>query len=106
MKNEVRLALCQKITEKFGKNIQKHSEFVNLSIETGLAENTLKRLFAIKGHDDCKNQLARQESQQKIICFLGYESWEILMCELEFITNPLKTAKELISLRNVQKPAK
>lgn len=60
----------------------------------------------LKGHNDCKNQLARQESQQKNIYFLGYESWEILTCELEFITNPLKTAKELILLGNVQKPAK
>lgn len=61
----IKKALYQKIIEKFGKNIQKHSEFVNLSIETGLAENTLKRLFNIKGHNDCKNQLAKQESQQK-----------------------------------------
>ncbi|TAE73136.1 MAG: hypothetical protein EAZ85_07945 [Bacteroidetes bacterium] len=105
MKNEIRIALCKKITEKFGKNLQKHSEFVDLAVKTDLAENTLKRLFDIKGHQDCKNQLARQDSQQKIICFLGYESWEILMCELEILAYPKETAQELAKLRK-NKPSK
>ncbi len=100
MKNEIRLALCQKISEKFGRTPQEHDDFVVLSTKIDLCESTLKRLFGVKAHDDCKDHLKRHESQQKMIKFLGYEfSWDVLKCELEFITNPQKTAQELVNLR-------
>lgn len=76
----------------------RNKQILDLEAQIGISANTLHRLFN-ENYDRCKKPLGKPHTQTAICEFLGYESWDVLMAELEFATNPTKIAKELAELR-------
>ncbi len=100
MENSIRLALCKKISAKFGKEPQNHKDICELYYEMPeIGISTLKRIFGKQGHCDCENMCSRKAPQKALCTYLGYDSWDVLVAELEFEANPTKVAKELAALR-------
>jgi hypothetical protein len=105
MENSIRLALCARLLEKANIDLPvealRNKDFKKLEdkIAFALSLNTLKRLFAQKGFDDCQEILGRQGTREKVVKFLEAESWDLLMLEIACEINPKKMAKYISALQ-------